>query len=155
MLKAISVHQPWAGLIATGQKTVESRRWFTSYRGPLVICSTKQDPNEVVRLREARGDPIMPLLDPDSPWWQYTGAALCIAILADCRPMTTEDAKAALVRWEPGMFAFRLEHIGQIYPVIPVRGRQGLWTWNGPPIPVSERFLEYAGCPSLLSLLRS
>lgn len=39
-MKAISIHQPYAGLIATGAKTIETRPWATKHRGPLVICST-------------------------------------------------------------------------------------------------------------------
>ncbi len=36
-MKALSLHQPWASLIAIGAKRVETRHWTTSYRGPLAI----------------------------------------------------------------------------------------------------------------------
>jgi hypothetical protein len=36
-MKALSVHQPWAWLIAQGYKTIENRSWLTSYRGPILI----------------------------------------------------------------------------------------------------------------------
>ena len=35
--RALVVGQPWALLIARGEKTVEVRSWTTPYRGPLVI----------------------------------------------------------------------------------------------------------------------
>jgi hypothetical protein len=38
-MKAISVRQPYAGLIVQGEKTIEMRTWQTSYRGSLLICS--------------------------------------------------------------------------------------------------------------------
>ena len=38
-MKAISVRQPWAYFILTGQKPIENRTWSTNYRGPLVIHS--------------------------------------------------------------------------------------------------------------------
>jgi len=38
-MKAISVRQPFAGLIVSGEKTIEMRTWQTKYRGPLLICS--------------------------------------------------------------------------------------------------------------------
>jgi len=41
MIKAISLWQPWATLIALGIKEYETRSWHTSYRGPLAILSTK------------------------------------------------------------------------------------------------------------------
>jgi hypothetical protein len=34
---ALTVWQPWAGLIMAGIKDVENRTWRTSYRGPLLI----------------------------------------------------------------------------------------------------------------------
>lgn len=36
-LKALTLHQPWASLVACGAKTVETRSWSTKYRGPLAI----------------------------------------------------------------------------------------------------------------------
>jgi len=36
-MKALSVKQPWANKIASGEKTIEVRTWYTHYRGPLLI----------------------------------------------------------------------------------------------------------------------
>lgn len=36
-MKALTLHQPWASLVALGVKTIETRSWGTSYRGPLAI----------------------------------------------------------------------------------------------------------------------
>src|SRR3972149_12240119 len=41
VMKAISLWQPWASLIAVGAKKYETRSWDTPYRGPLVICASK------------------------------------------------------------------------------------------------------------------
>lgn len=41
-IKALSLWQPWASLIAIGAKKIETRGWSTKYRGPLVICSAKR-----------------------------------------------------------------------------------------------------------------
>ena len=35
--RALTLHQPWASLIALGVKTIETRSWSTPYRGPLAI----------------------------------------------------------------------------------------------------------------------
>jgi hypothetical protein len=40
-MKALSIQQPWAGLIITGWKDCENRTWTTKYRGPLAICASK------------------------------------------------------------------------------------------------------------------
>lgn len=36
-MKALTLTQPWATLIALGAKTIETRSWATTYRGPLAI----------------------------------------------------------------------------------------------------------------------
>lgn len=36
-MKALTLHQPWASLVALGVKTIETRSWATRYRGPLAI----------------------------------------------------------------------------------------------------------------------
>ncbi len=103
-MKAISLHQPWASLIADGFKTIETRHWPTSYRGPLLICST-QNPKIL----------SYPL-----------GMALCIVEVVGCRPMTSADENAASCAWYPGAYAWLLEDIYKIEP-FPVRGSQGFY----------------------------
>lgn len=36
-MKALTIRQPWASLIALGVKTIETRSWRTNYRGPIAI----------------------------------------------------------------------------------------------------------------------
>lgn len=40
-MKALTICQPFASLIASGEKRVENRIWGTSYRGPLLIHAGK------------------------------------------------------------------------------------------------------------------
>ena len=40
-MKVISLLQPWASLIALGEKKIETRSWKTDYRGPLLIHASK------------------------------------------------------------------------------------------------------------------
>lgn len=41
-MKALSLWQPWATLIANGAKQIETRSWSTSYRGPILIHAAKR-----------------------------------------------------------------------------------------------------------------
>ena len=41
-MKALSVQQPYASLIAHGEKTVEIRSWRTQYRGDLLIVASPE-----------------------------------------------------------------------------------------------------------------
>lgn len=43
-MKALTLWQPWATLVALGVKTIETRSWSTSYRGPLAIHAAKKAP---------------------------------------------------------------------------------------------------------------
>lgn len=40
-MKALTLWQPWATLIAIGAKTIETRSWSTNHRGPLAIHAAK------------------------------------------------------------------------------------------------------------------
>ena len=43
-MKALSIRQPWAHLIAHGLKTIECRDWQTNHRGPLAIHASATAP---------------------------------------------------------------------------------------------------------------
>ena len=43
-MKMLTLHQPWASLVALGIKTIETRSWRTGYRGPLAIQAAKEKP---------------------------------------------------------------------------------------------------------------
>ena len=101
-LKALSVQQPWANLIADGSKTIEVRRKRTHYRGPLLIVSSKR---------------------PDVP---PAGCALAVVDLVDCRPMTQADERAAMCLRERDKWAWVLTPIGRVEPQ-PLLGQLGFF----------------------------
>ena len=41
-VKAITIWQPWASLVAVGAKTMETRSWPTKYRGPIAIHAAQR-----------------------------------------------------------------------------------------------------------------
>ncbi len=102
-MKAISLKQPWANLVASGKKTVETRKWKTNYRGDLVICSSKK-----------------PNIHP-------AGYALCIVELYDVKPMIKKDEKKACIKVYPSAYSWFLRNIRPINPPIPVKGSLGIF----------------------------
>jgi hypothetical protein len=98
-MKALSVRQPWASLIASGKKTIEVRSWRTHYRGPLLICAAK---------RPSGLGPV--------------GVALAIVNLIDVRPFNPRDARAACCNAAPDGFAWVLRDVRRIDP-FPVAGK--------------------------------
>lgn len=105
-MKAISIHQPFASLIASGEKTIETRRWATKYRGDLLIVST-QKKNK---------------LFPDLP----LGRVLCVVEVVGCRPMEPCDEEAACCKHYVGAYAWELSNRRRIEP-FDVRGQQGFY----------------------------
>ena len=101
-MKAISIKQPWANLIASGQKTIETREWSTPYRGQILLVSSK-----------------IPKVEP-------AGFAVAVADLVDCRVMTKADEDAAQCSIYPNAFAWILQNVRSIEP-FPVKGKLGLY----------------------------
>ena len=44
-MRALSIRQPWAYLIAIGAKDVENRSWLTRFRGRIYIHASKRFDN--------------------------------------------------------------------------------------------------------------
>ena len=103
-MKALSLRQPWASMIADGRKTIETRTWRTRYRGPIAIHASAP-PYE------------------DLP----TGGIIAVAWLYGCRPMEAADEDAACIALYEGAYAWLLANV-QPVPLIPCKGRLGLWT---------------------------
>ena len=103
-MKALSLRQPWASLIADGRKTIETRTWRTHYRGPLAIHAS------------ARPYADLP-----------TGGIIAVAWLYDCRPMEAADEDAACIALYDGAYAWLLSDVQPI-GLIPCKGMLGLWT---------------------------
>jgi hypothetical protein len=53
-MKAISLTQPWATLVAMGAKRIETRGWRTSYRGEIAIAAAKKFPTDARAICNAR-----------------------------------------------------------------------------------------------------
>lgn len=108
-MRALSVRQPWASLIASGRKTIELRSWSTNYRGPVLILSG-------TGIWRGTEHPIGP-----------RGVSLCVVDLVDVRPVTPEDAAAACIVPPEGFdFAWELRDPMAV-KMLPVKGKLGLY----------------------------
>lgn len=85
-MKAISLWQPWATLIAIGAKRIETRSWYTPHRGPLAIHAAKTWNAQLDRLRLS--EPFWPALR-DGGWERFNelprGCIVAVCDLIDCR----------------------------------------------------------------------
>jgi hypothetical protein len=128
---ALSVKQPFASLIAVGDKTIEWRTRVWNYRGPVVICASKNP-----RIRLDDGKTYLPV-----------GAAICIVDMVDCRTMTRDDLYAACCEDYEGPvdgFAWILENPREVEPA-PVKGIVAPWPWKGPELVLSPGWHDRIG----------
>lgn len=81
IIKALSVRQPWAGLIACGEKPIEYRSWKTSYRGDLLICSSSGVESKQTMEEEFPGMRFPQDFQKRFGPYFTTGVALCVVDL--------------------------------------------------------------------------
>jgi len=131
-LTAITLHQPWASLIAKGCKQYETRDWPTNHRGPIVIhAGRKPKGKQELREHDKVVASFKDLLNEDCPY----SAVVAIAELTDVILMTEEfinqqcPTELRCGDWKIGRYAFKLENIRAIAP-IPATGKQGLWKFD-------------------------
>lgn len=138
-MKALSLWQPWASLIAWGEKKIETRHWDTRYRGLLAIHAAK-------RRFDSRD---MSLGAQRFLWDVFTsrnatvfdlpyGAVLCIVRLNSVERITPIMELIVPLQefhfgnYAPGRYAWHLELVEVFDKPVPAVGRQGLWNWERP-----------------------
>jgi activating signal cointegrator 1 len=137
IIKAISLHQPWATLITVGLKKHETRSWATSYNGPLLICAAKKTSREQKLYHQYflnKYQQILTETDNYVGWDDLPkGCAIALVELSDCITMTQafikEQPQTELDTgdWRVGRFAWKLHNIRRIVPPMPITGKQGLF----------------------------
>lgn len=124
--RALTLTQPWATLIATGKKCVETRSWMTNYRGRLAIHAAKGFPKEARDF--ASTERALGRLPARIP----VGAIVATARIVDCVP--THEAAVSVSALErlygdytPGRWAWVLADIDELEEPIGALGALGLW----------------------------
>jgi hypothetical protein len=140
-MKAITIHQPWATLIALGEKQFETRSWATRHRGLLAIHAAKKIDKELC-MRE----PFLSVLDKHGYDVENlpTGAIVATCTLSNCFEVTGVDQRFAEISYgkrvldgnelefgwyEEGRYAWELLDINPVGLPIPAKGQQGLWNY--------------------------
>lgn len=136
-MKALSMIEPWASLVAWGYKRIETRSWRTPFRGMIAIHASRstevvQNSIDVRGLFEAAGTERpagWPLAAEEYP----LGKVVAVVRLVDCRPMDMAliHAQTRMERefgaWAQGRFAWMLSEVRRLPDPIPCRGSLGLW----------------------------
>ena len=166
-MRAITLHQPWASLIAHGVKDIETRSWpppQTMVGQRIAIHAGKRivGPRSLnLETQEA----IEGLYGPQWPKAIPAGAVVATAVLVNAgqvkglegplvtlasSPTVDPVAHDPYGDFTPGRWLWFLVDVEPFDPV-PAVGRQGLWTWNGIPAccPDFERTMHLGSryCP--------
>jgi activating signal cointegrator 1 len=156
-MKAITLTQPWATLVAIGAKRIETRGWQTRYRGPLAIhagkglgpVGGKRGFAEVYSSEPFRSALLAAM--PGGIRFPF-GAIVATCELVECMEIDGAPTGFAVhtpdrsdVWWRtrdeiafgdytPGRFAWLLANIQPLPEPAPTKGALGLWEWeNGAP----------------------
>lgn len=128
-MKALSIRQPHAALIAAGVKRMETRSRATSYRGPILIHASR-GPIPAEALQRAG------LMELAAGLPDVRGSYVARAVLTDCIQITPEIAEqlrrenpAEYVAgyYTPGRWAWVLENVEPLPEPVPARGFPWLW----------------------------
>ncbi|QSB09687.1 ASCH domain-containing protein [Lysinibacillus fusiformis] len=139
-MKAITIKQPWATLIALGEKRFETRSWQTKYRGPIAIHAGKTMDMEyceyppIKRALQRHG-----IENEDLP----LGFVIATAELIDCHLIPNELSAAGIDigkilkgdelyfgDFMDGRYAWELNKVKVLSEPEPAKGKLSLWEWK-------------------------
>ena len=141
-MKALTVKQPWATLVAIGAKRIETRSWATRYRGLIAIHAAKGFPTRAreFALGTARSDlePVAGQLGVDVlselvlPRGAIVATAWLVEVVStddpDFDPQATGESQYG--NYGSGRYAWYFTDVLALPEPVPARGALGLWEWR-------------------------
>lgn len=143
-MKALSLTQPWATLVAIGAKKIETRNWFTGHRGLIAIHASKGFPRDAREFCDGLFDPelyaeVFETLGYHEPEDLPRGAIIAVATLRTCMRTsndvytatwldTLDETERAFGDYSDNRYGWFLEDVRRLEEPIPCRGALGLWT---------------------------
>lgn len=147
-MKALTIWQPWASLLALGQKKYETRSRPFRYRGLIAIHAAqyRKLPPDIYQalysalktkgFHEPSYEKSLLYHLEQGFMAQYFGTVIAETELVDCH-LIDEAFVAKLPPGEvrmgdftPGRFAFEFADMKCLNKPVPVKGAQGLWNWE-------------------------
>lgn len=130
-MKALSVKNPFAGLIAHKLKPIETRTWDTKYRGDLLICSSK------IGIPESHLDRVAyrAIKENKGNFEESDGYALCVVNLSKIITMMGIHERMACCELYPGAYSWFLDNVRLIKP-FQVKGQLGIFE-------VDDKLIQY------------
>lgn len=137
-MKALSIIQPWASLIAVGIKDIENRTWRTNYRGEFLIhASAKRLPAGWTALTSEQYAAATRLVNPygkendvkQLPVSAIIGKARLVACVKNHPSVWAEKGVWNWVLADVQLFST---------PILNVKGRLGFWEFDDALLPTNK-----------------
>lgn len=130
-MKVLSIKEPWATLIASKQKYIETRSWKTSYRGELYIHASKK----LINKKDEKIQELLKLLPTQE---MNYGKIICKCELVDCIYMDEKFINEIKQNkqeyicgyYQVGRYAWILEKMEVIQPKIDAKGKLNIWNFE-------------------------
>jgi hypothetical protein len=155
-MKVITVIQPWATLIALGEKKFETRSWATKHQGDLGIHAGKKIDKTACRLEPIRSTLAKHGYDETN---LPTGVILATCKLSNCHEIHIDHSGDAVLLapngspeywigagsnefafgfYDFGRFAWRMADMKRLTVPIPAKGQLSLWNYPIEEEPIHE-----------------
>ncbi|MGE7024154.1 ASCH domain-containing protein [Solibacillus cecembensis] len=143
-MKAITIKQPWATLIALGEKKFETRSWQTKHRGPLAIHAGQSvdkgacEDIEIKLALKKHGITSYKELP--------TGSVVATAVIVECHKVIKDWCEFGVAETDKGSkiegdeywfgyydedcFAWELADVQALGEPVPAKGQLSLWNWE-------------------------
>lgn len=151
-MKALTLWQPWASLVALDHKRIETRCWSTKYRGLLAIHAAAKLPpkwlgasRDQPEFRDALADVFNCRRDRDDRSGLHVddairqlpyGKVVCVVRLIDVVGINrylradVPDSELIFGNYEDGRYAWFMELVEKFDEPIPAKGNRLLWEWK-------------------------
>lgn len=145
-MKCLTLTQPWATLVALGEKRIETRSWFPRHLAlgePIAIHAAKTFPRAARELCYEAPFCTVLMRHQLTPAQLPLGAVVAIARFGGAvwtqnrygphpRLLHLAYQERAFGNYVAGRYAWFLDNVQPIVEPVPARGALGLWDWEQP-----------------------
>ena|SRR5215211_323205 len=135
-MKALSLLQPWASLVVTGSKKIETRSWNTSYRGELLIHASSGKAGALLALEPPFSKYIADF--KRLPFGAIIGKVTLVNTVRVEQLSLSDEVinrlsleERAFGDYAGGRYAWLLEDAIELSKPVFIRGTLGLWEYSG------------------------
>ena len=135
---AVTLYQPWAQMVAVGEKRIETRSWPTTHRGIIAIHAAQR--HDKLLWSMYHHPTFKPRLEAHGYGESFSslpfGQVVAVAELLGCLMVTKynqpKSPELELGDYALGRYMWFLGKVIELKPGTVATGRQGLWTWRVP-----------------------